>query len=112
MVDTCYGDANRQSVAVLLKAVQYLGYFPNDLRQVMEAVRTFTAHQLLWDRTEEYPWHSRTRDRHLASIRSHTGWRFPAGADQQALEAWRRSQGADGGRPVRMCLGPLANFRD
>ncbi|MGH8066927.1 MAG: hypothetical protein ACRERE_17160 [Candidatus Entotheonellia bacterium] len=39
------------SVAELLKAVQYLGYFPDDLQQVPEAVRTFIAHQLqlLWD---------------------------------------------------------------
>jgi len=33
-------------VAVLLKAEQYLGYFPHDLQQVPEVVRTFIAHQL------------------------------------------------------------------
>jgi len=44
-------------MAVLLKTVQYLGYFPDDLQQVPEAVRTFMAHQLqlLWDLTEHYP---------------------------------------------------------
>ena len=68
VVDTCRGDVNRHGVAVLLKAVQYLGYFPDDLQQVPEAVRTFIAHQLqlLWDHTADYPWHSRTRDLHLA----------------------------------------------
>jgi TnpA family transposase len=96
IVDTCYGDVHRHGVAVLLKAVQYLGYFPEDLRQVPEPVRTFMAHQLqlLWDHTADYPWHSRTHDRHLALIRSHTGWRFPTAQDKQVLEAWLRTQGA------------------
>ena len=55
LVETCREDANRHGVAVLLKAVQYLGYFPHDLQQVPEAVRTFIAHQLqlLWDHTPE-----------------------------------------------------------
>ena len=34
LVETCRGDVNRHGVAVLLKAVQYLGYFPDDLQQV------------------------------------------------------------------------------
>jgi hypothetical protein len=96
VVDTCYGDVHRHGVAVLLKAVQYLGYFPGDLRQVPEAVRTFIAHQLqlLWDYIEDYPWHSRTHDRHLALIRQYLGWSFPTGQDKQALETWLRTQGA------------------
>jgi hypothetical protein len=32
VIDTCYGDANRHGVAVLLKSIQYLGYFPADLQ--------------------------------------------------------------------------------
>jgi hypothetical protein len=54
---------------------------------VSDAVRTFIAHQLqlLWDHTEDYPRYSRTHDRPLALIRSHLGWRFPAGQDKQAL---------------------------
>jgi Domain of unknown function (DUF4158) len=81
LVDTCRGDVNRHSVAVLLKAVQHLGYFPNDLRQVPEAVRTFIAHQLqlLWDHTADYPRHPSTRALHLALIRQDTGCRFPTG---------------------------------
>jgi TnpA family transposase len=96
LIDTCRGDVNRHGVAVLLKAVQYLGYFPDDLRQVPEVVRTFIAHQLqlLWDHTEDYPWHSRSRDTHLALIRQHMGWRFPTSQDKQALETWLRTHGA------------------
>jgi hypothetical protein len=79
IVDTCYGDVHRHGVAVLLKAVHYLGYFPEDLWQVPEPVRTFMAHQLqlLWDHTADYPWHSRTHDRHLALIRSQRAGAFP-----------------------------------
>ena len=46
LVDTCHGDVNRHGMAVLLKTVQYLGCFPDDLQQMPEAVRTFIAHQL------------------------------------------------------------------
>jgi hypothetical protein len=96
VVDTCYGEVNRHGVAVLLKAVQYVGYFPSDLSQVPAAVRTFLAHQLhlLWDHTPDYPWKSTTHDRHLLLIRQHTGFRFPTGQDKQALEAWLRTSGA------------------
>ena len=96
LVDTCYGDGHRHGVAMLLKAVQYLGYFPHDLQQVPEVVRTFIAHQLqlLWDHTPDYPWQSRTHDRHLALIRQHTGFRFPTGQDKQELETWLRTHGA------------------
>ena len=92
LVATCRGDVNRHSVAVLLKTVQHLGYFPDDLRQVPEAVRTFIAHQLqlLWDHTADYPRHPSTRDLHLALIRQHTGFRFPTGQDKHALEMWLR----------------------
>ena len=34
VVETCHGETNRHSVAVLLKTVQYLGYFPEDLQHV------------------------------------------------------------------------------
>jgi uncharacterized protein DUF4158 len=96
VVETCYGAVNRHAVAVLLKAVQYLGYFPSALSQVPAAVRTFLAHQLhlLWDHPPDYPWHSTTHDRHLLLIRQHTGFRFPTGHDKQPLETWLRTSGA------------------
>jgi Domain of unknown function (DUF4158) len=98
LVDTCRGEMNRHGVAVLLKAVQYLGYFPDDLRHVPTVVRTFIAHQLqlLWDHTEAYPRPPSTRDVHLALIRQHTGFRFPTLQDKQALETWLRTEGAPG----------------
>src|SRR6266850_823627 len=96
LVDTCRGDVNRHGVAVLLKAVQYLGYFPDDLQQVPEAIRTFIAHQLqlLWDHTADYPRHHSTREVHMTLIRQHTGFRFPTGQDKQALETWLHIHGA------------------
>ena len=96
VVDTCHGEVNRHGMAVLLKAVPYLGYVPHTRAQVPEAVRTFIAHQigLLWDRTAEYPWHSTTHDRHLAVVRQQTGFRFPTSQDKQALETWLQTHGA------------------
>jgi hypothetical protein len=96
LVETCRGDVNRHGLAVLLKAVPYLGYFPEELCQVPPVVRTFIAHQLqlLWDETTNYPRHPRTRDVHVALIRQHTGFRFPTGQDKQELETWLRTHGA------------------
>jgi Domain of unknown function (DUF4158) len=96
LIDSCRGDVNRHGVAVLLKSVQYLGYFPDDLSQVPQEVRTFIAHQLqlLWDHTAHYPRHHSTRDVHFALIRQHIGWRFPTGQDKQELEIWLRRHGA------------------
>jgi Domain of unknown function (DUF4158) len=76
--------------------VQYLGYFPDDLQQVPEAIRTFIAHQLqlLWDHTADYPRHPSTRDIHMTLIRQHTGFRFPTGQDKHALETWLHLYGA------------------
>jgi hypothetical protein len=113
-VETCHGDANRHSVAVLLKTVQHLGYFPDDLQQVPPAVRTFIAQrlQLLRDRTAEYPWHSSTRHRYLALIRQQLGWRFPTGQDKQALETWLRLHGArDAPTEEELCECAYARLR-
>jgi hypothetical protein len=115
LIDTCRGDANRHGVAVLLKAVQYLGYFPDELRQVPEVVRTFIAHQLqlLWDHTEDYPWQSRSRDTHLALIRQHMGWRFPTSQDKQALETWLRTHGApEAPTDEELCERAYARLRE
>jgi uncharacterized protein DUF4158 len=114
LVDTCRGDVNRHGVAVLLKAVQYLGYFPDDLRQVPEAVRTFIAHQLqlLRDHTEDYPRHHSTRDVHVALIRQHTGFRFPTSQDEQALETWLGTHGAvEAPTEEDLCERAYARFR-
>ena len=86
VIDTRYGDANRHGVAVLLKSIQYLGYFPADLQQVPQEIRTFIAHQLelLWDHTGDYPWHSSTRDRHLRSFGSIWAGAFPPARTNRA----------------------------
>ncbi len=93
LVDTCRGDVNRHGVAILLKAIQYLGYFPTHIQQVPSTVRLFIGHQLqlLWDHTKDYPRHHSTRDVHLALIRQHLNLRFPTGGDKQALETWLRT---------------------
>jgi len=77
LVLTCRGDANRCGMALLLKALAYLGYVPEKLDCMPSEVRSFIAGQLglLWDFCERYPWDSRTRDQHLFLIRQH-----PAGA--------------------------------
>ncbi len=43
LVLTCRGDANRCGMALLLKAVAYLGYVPEHLEGIPSAVRSFIA---------------------------------------------------------------------
>jgi hypothetical protein len=95
-VRSCRGDANRQGVAILLKGLQYLGYFPENLQQVPGSIRSFIGRQLglLTDFTNQYPWESSNRERHLAQIREITGWRSMTPQDKQKLEQWLRQDGA------------------
>jgi TnpA family transposase len=96
LVLACRGEANRCGMALLLKALPYLGYVPDGLAQIPGEVRTFVAGQLglLWDHSEHYPWPSRTWDQHVFLIRQHTGWRFPTAQDKADLEAWLRREAA------------------
>jgi TnpA family transposase len=96
LVFTCRGEANLCGMALLLKALTYLGYVPDSLDCVPHDVRSFIAGQLglLWDFSEAYRWDSRTRGQHLFEIRQHTGWRFPTGQDKDDLERWLRREAA------------------
>jgi hypothetical protein len=88
------GDVNRHAVAVLLKSLLHLGYFPNDLMEVPETVRGFMASQLglLWDSTDQYSGQSSTYDYHRAQIRRYTGWRFATVKGKKVLETWLVAQ--------------------
>jgi len=90
------GDRNRHGVAVLLKSLLYLGYFPQHLSQVPTKIKSFIARQLdlYEDSDEQYRWNSGTRDDHFAQIRSKTGFRFPKVSDKADLENWLRQTGA------------------
>lgn len=96
LVFTCRGDANRCGMALLLKALVYLGYVPEKLNSIPGEVRSFIAGQLglLWDFCEQYPRDSRTRKHHIFLIRQHTGWRFPTAQDKEELELWLRQEAA------------------
>ena len=60
-------------MALLLKALTYLGFVPDSLDGVPHEVRSFIAGQLglLWDFSEQYRWESRTRDQHLLDPAAH-----------------------------------------
>ena len=88
LVLTCRGDANRCGMALLLKALPYLGYIPDSLTRIPLAARSFVAGRmgLLWDESEQYAWDGRTRDQHLFVVRQHAGWRRATAQDKEALE--------------------------
>ena len=90
------GDLNRNTVAVLLQSLRYLGYFPDHLTRVPEEIRLFLAQQLnlFWDCTAPYAWESSTKDYHCAAIRQYLGWRFPTAQDKEELAQWLRVAGA------------------
>jgi Domain of unknown function (DUF4158) len=94
-VRNCRGDANRQGMAILLKGLQYLGYFPESLQQVPGSIRSFMGKQLglLTDFINQYPWETSTRERHLAQIREFTGWRSMTSQDKEEIEQWLRQDG-------------------
>jgi len=100
------GEANRCGVALLLKVLPYLGYVPERLGDVAQEVRTFITGQLglLWDRSDDYPWYTSTRDYHLAQVRKSTGWRFLTAQDKLELEQWLRAEAAYESQSAEMLL--------
>jgi Domain of unknown function (DUF4158) len=50
LISQCRGDINRHGVAVLLKSLLYLGYFPDSLNAVPSEVKEFIASQLVLQR--------------------------------------------------------------
>lgn len=88
------GDVNRQTVAVLLKTLKYLGYFPASLTEIAEDVKLFIAQQLslLLDLTQQYSWLSGSRDDHFAMIRKFTDYRFATKEDKQLLENYLETE--------------------
>ena len=89
------GDVNCHGVAVLLKSLQFLGYFPH-LREVPATVKLFIAKQLnlTFDSSQQYPWETTTRDNHFARIRQYTDFRFPTAADRENLDDWLKKNAA------------------
>lgn len=69
-VRTFRSEVNQQAVAVLLKSLDYLGFFPSDFDEIPESVKIFIAKQLnfFWDMTSEseYDWLSSAKDRHFS----------------------------------------------
>lgn len=90
------GNENQHGVAVLLKSLEYLGYFPSSLDEVPVQVKLFIAKQLrlVDDPSGQYPWETRTRGNHFAMIRNQTGFRFPTAQDKEDLSDWLRQEGA------------------
>ena len=88
------GDVNRQTVAVLLKTLKYLGYFPASLIEIAEDVKLFIAQQLslLLDLTQQYSWLSGSRDDRFAIIRKFTNYRFVTKEDKQLLENYLETE--------------------
>ena len=84
------GETNRHGVAVLLKSLHYLGYFPQHQYVVPASVKSFIAKQLnlYEDPSSKYPWDSGTRGDHFAQIRRYTGFRFPTTVDKEDLSSW------------------------
>ena len=95
-IETFRSEVNRQAAAVLLKSLNYLGFFPDGFNEVPEQVKTFIARALnsLWDVTDLYDWLSSAKDRHYSQIREFSGWRSATGEDKEKLSQWLEENAA------------------
>lgn len=71
------GKANRLTAALMLKSLGYLGYFPQNTRQIPISIRRFVGQQLGHSQPIGIPGSvaRRSRARQWADIRAFTGWR-------------------------------------
>lgn len=90
-VAECRSDANRLVVAVLLKSLMHLGYFP-EVEDVPQKVLGYIAKQLdvFKNSVDKYSWSRSTKSYHMSIIRAETGYRPPTGKDKDVLESWLR----------------------
>ena len=96
LVDTCCGDGIVMGWPCYSKPCSIWAISPTTSSKCQRSSGRSSriSSNCLWDHTPDYPWQSRTHDRHLALIRQHTGFRFPTGQDKQELETWLRTHGA------------------
>jgi TnpA family transposase len=82
--------ANRLGFAIQLGALRFLGFCPDDLTTVPEAVVTFVARQIDVAPGElaRYGRRGQTRTEHLRQIRRYLGFRKTAAGDLARLETW------------------------
>jgi len=80
----------RLGFAVLLKAFQFDGQFPQDPSDISTPALAFVAAQLGTSPEEifDYTWKGRTIERHRAEIRKWCGFREASLADQEGLKTW------------------------
>ncbi|MDE3178854.1 MAG: DUF4158 domain-containing protein, partial [Acidobacteriota bacterium] len=86
-ISTFRGDANRRRVAILLKVLPYLGYFPVSIQHVPVGIHPFISGQLgpLEHENLEYPRDSRTYDRHKDRVRAYKDWRAATARNKEEL---------------------------
>jgi len=94
--------ANRLGFALQLGALRYLGFSPDDLDTVPEAVVAFVAKQLdvAPNELERYGRRGQTRTEHLGKIRDYLAFRKPTARDLSQLESWLVDRALEHDRPT------------
>ncbi|WP_145279696.1 DUF4158 domain-containing protein [Tautonia plasticadhaerens] len=94
--------ANRLGFALQLGALRFLGFCPDDLSTIPEAVVAYVARQLDFAPGEmaRYGRRGQTRTEHLRQIRSHLGFRKPTAGEMAQLESWLVDRALEHDRPT------------
>ena len=100
--------ANRLGFALQLGALRYLGFSPDDLSTVPEAVVAFVAKQLDVAPTElqRYRRRGQTRTEHLRQIRDYLAFRKATASDLSQLESWLVDRALEHDRPTLLLHWP------
>ena len=94
--------ANRLGFALQLGTLRFLGFCPDDLSTVPEAVVAFVARQLDVAPSElaRYGRRGQTRTEHLRQIRRYLGFRKATAGDLAQLESWLVDRALEHDRPT------------
>ncbi len=90
LVPTRSAPANRLGFALVLCAVRYLGFCPEDLAAAPESVAWYVGQQVMVapEALAGYPERERTKTDHLKAVYEHLGYRRPSRGDIRDLFAW------------------------
>ena len=108
--------ANRLGFALQLGTLRFLGFCPDDLSTVPEAVVAYVARQLDVAPTElaRYGQRGLTRTEHLRQIRCYLGFRKATAGDLAQLESWLVDRALEHDRPtllLRLACEHLLSLR-
>ncbi len=102
VIDRRYGSGARVAAGIQIGAMRLLGFVPDDLSAVPDAVLTFVAEQVgaSPETVTDYTTRQQTRSEHVTAVIRHLGFRRTDRGDLKLLGDWLTERALEHDRPI------------